>query len=54
MDENQLYKSCIPHPLPYHIEERLALEFYGSIFIEALKKVSGEEPDKLYPYSSPK
>ena len=38
------------NPLPYHIEERLALELYGSKFIEALKKVSGEEPDKLYPY----
>jgi len=34
-------------PLPYHIEERIALELYGAPFIEAVKKNSGSEEDSV-------
>lgn len=36
------------NPLPYHIEERIALELYGASFIEAVKKnIEGDEA-KIY------
>lgn len=35
-------------PLPFHIEERIALELYGAPFIEAVKKNAGEEESEIY------
>ena len=35
-------------PLPFHIEERIALELYGAPFIEAVKKNAGEEDAVIY------
>lgn len=36
------------NPLPYHIEERIALELYGAPFIEAVKKNVGPEEKEIY------
>ncbi len=37
------------NPLPFHIEERIALELYGAPFIEAVKKNSeGKEEQEVY------
>ncbi len=35
------------NPLPYHIEERIALELYGAPFIEAVKKNADSEEDSI-------
>lgn len=35
-------------PLPYHIEERIALELYGAPFIDAVKKNAGQEESEIY------
>ncbi len=35
-------------PLPFHIEERIALELYGATFIEAVKKNVGEKEEEIY------
>ncbi|MCI8393921.1 MAG: PolC-type DNA polymerase III [Bacilli bacterium] len=35
-------------PLPYHIEERIALELYGASLIEAVKKNIGSDEAKIY------
>ena len=35
-------------PLPFHIEERIALELYGAPFIEAVKKNAGAEEAEIY------
>ncbi len=35
-------------PLPYHIEERIALELYGAPFIEAVKKNAPQEEKEIY------
>ncbi len=35
-------------PLPYHIEERIALELYGASFIEAVKNNAGEDEKEIY------
>ena len=34
-------------PLPYHIEERIALELYGAPFIDAVKKNAGIDDDAV-------
>ncbi len=42
-------KEWYGEPLPYHIEERIALELYGAPFIDAVKKNAGsEEPQVIY------
>ena len=35
-------------PLPYHIEERIALELYGAPLIDAVKKNAGKEESEIY------
>ncbi len=35
-------------PLPYHIEERIALELYGASFIDAIKKNAKEDEKEIY------
>ncbi len=40
-------KSIYGEPLPFHIEERLAMELYGSPFIEAIKKNIGSASDDV-------
>lgn len=36
------------NPLPYHIEERIALELYGAPFIESVKKNTGDKKEEIY------
>ena len=36
------------NPLPYHIEERIALELYGAPLIDAVKKNMGEKEEEIY------
>ena len=36
-------KEWYGNPLPFHIEERIALELYGATFIESVKKNIGEK-----------
>lgn len=35
-------------PLPHHIEERIALELYGAPFIDAVKKNTESDEEKIY------
>ena len=41
-------KSWYGDPLPYHLEERIALELYGAGFIDAVKKNAGTDEDAIY------
>ncbi len=42
-------KEWYGEPLPFHIEERIALELYGAPFIDAVKKnCEGQPDDKVY------
>jgi len=41
-------KEWYGEPLPYHIEERIALELYGAPFIDAVKKNAGVEESEIY------
>lgn len=38
------------NPLPFHIEERIALELYGAPFIDAVKKNAGEDAEDRVVY----
>ena len=40
-------KEWYGEPLPYHIEERIALELYGAPFIDAVKKNANSEEDAV-------
>ena len=40
-------KEWYGEPLPYHIEERIALELYGAPFIEAVKKNANSDEDAV-------
>ena len=40
-------KEWYGEPLPYHIEERIALELYGASFIEAVKKNANSDEDAV-------
>ena len=41
-------KEWYGNPLPFHIEERIALELYGATFIESVKKNIGEKEEEIY------
>ena len=41
-------ESLYGSPLPYHIEERLALELYGAKFIDAVKNNAGSDEETIY------